>query len=173
MLGAFGRLLSLLNFLASLLILAIMLIITTDVLGRVLFGTPLYGVPEITKLSIVCIVWLQMGYALRERQHLRSNLILGALPRLGQRTVLILNAAAGMAILGLIALYSYPELVRAWSTGAFEGEHPMRIPTWPIWLIVIIGSALTAIEYLVQLVQNATGGGAQIEAEIGLSVDRS
>ena len=35
---------------------------------------------------------------------------------------------------------------------AFEGEHPVRIPVWPIKLIVFIGAVLMTIEYIVQLV---------------------
>lgn len=160
----FGRLLSALNIVASLLICTIMLIITTDVVGRALFRFPLYGVPEMTKLSIICIVWLQMAYTLRQRQHLRSNLILGVLPRIGQQGVLLLNALVGVDIFTLIAYYSYPELLRAWRTGAFEGEHPVRIPVWPIWATVVIGSALTALEYVIQAVQTLLGRGEDIHA---------
>jgi C4-dicarboxylate transporter, DctM subunit len=158
-----GRLLSALNFVASLMICGIMLIITTDVIGRAFFRFPLYGVPEITKLSIISIVWLQMAYTLRARQHLRSNLILGALPRLGQRTVLVLNALVGIVIFSLIAYYAYPELMRAWRTGAFEGEHPVRIPVWPIWATIVLGSALTALEYAIQAVQTIAGRGEDVD----------
>lgn len=158
-----GRLLSGLNFIASLMICGIMLIITTDVIGRAFFRFPLYGVPEITKLSIISIVWLQMAYTLRVRQHLRSNLILSALPRVGQRTILVLNALVGIVIFSLICYYSYPELLRAWRTGVFEGEHPVRIPVWPIWTTIVIGSALMALEYAVQAVQTIAGRGEDIQ----------
>lgn len=158
----FGRLLSALNFTASLLIVAIMLLITTDVLGRALFSLPLHGVPELTKFSIVCMVWLQMAYTLRAREHLRSNLILRVMPRLGQRTILLLNAAMGALMMFLIAYYSYPEMLRSWRIGAFEGEHPVRIPTWPIWSIVVIGSALTSIEYAYQAIQALLGRGEEV-----------
>jgi TRAP-type mannitol/chloroaromatic compound transport system permease small subunit len=116
-----------------------------------------------TKLSIISIVWLQMAYALRQRQHLRTNLLLGALPRLGQHTILILNASTGIVIFFLIAYYAYPEFVRAWRTGAFEGEHPVRIPVWPIWGTVMIGSTLTAVEYAIQAGQTLFGQGEDAE----------
>lgn len=153
----FGRLLSALNFIASLLIVGIMLLITTDVALRASLNMPLHGVPEITKFSIVCMVWLQMAYTLRSRHHLRSNLILRAMPVLGRQAILFLNGVLGAVVMGLIAYYSYPELIRAWTMGAFEGEHPVRIPTWPIWGIVTVGSALTAVEYVVQSVQALLG----------------
>lgn len=172
MVQLFGRLLSALNLIASLLICAIMLIITVDVIGRAFFRFPLYGVPEITAMSVICIVWLQMAYTLRQRQHLRSNLILAALPRMGQRTILLLNALIGVGIFSLIAIYAYPELLRAWRTGAFEGEYPARIPVWPIWGTVVLGAALTALEYAVHVVQTILGQGEDVE-EAATSIDRA
>jgi TRAP-type C4-dicarboxylate transport system permease small subunit len=153
----FERLLTTLNFIASLLIAAIMLLITTDVAGRVFFHLPLPGVPELTKFSVVCIVWMQMAYTLRARHHLRTTLFLRKLPGIGKRTILVLNCVAGAVLMALIAYYSYPEMLRSWRIGAFEGEHPVRIPTWPIWMMAVVGSALTAIEYVLQAVQALLG----------------
>jgi len=155
----FGKLLSALNFLAALLIVGIMLLITADVVGRSFFSFPLYGVPELTKFSIICMAWLQMAYTLHARQHLRSTLILNALPKLPRRTVIVLNCLAGAAVMTLIAYYSYPEMVRAYRFSVFEGEHPVRVPTWPIWAIIVGGSALTGLEYAGQAVQTLLGRG--------------
>jgi len=148
----YHRILSTLNFAASILILAIMLVITADVAGRAFLGQPLHGVPELTKFSVVCMVWLQMAYTLWTGKHLRSTLLLEMMGDAGRRGVLILNSALGAVLMLLIAYYSYPEMMRAWRIGAFEGEHPVRIPTWPIWAIVVGGSALTAIEYARQAI---------------------
>jgi TRAP-type C4-dicarboxylate transport system permease small subunit len=160
-----GKLLAFLNLIAALLIVAIMLLITTDVIGRAFFSYPLYGVPELTKLSIICMVWLQMAYTLRVRQHLRSTLLVGALPRLPRRAVLLLNCIAGSILMAIIAYYAYPELVRSYRLGYFEGEHPVRVPTWPIWGIVVLGSALTAVEYVVQGFQAIRGDDDDIATE--------
>jgi len=161
----YHRFLSTLNFTASILIVAIMLVITTDVAGRAFFGRPLYGVPELTKFSVVCMVWLQMAYTLRTGKHLRSTLLLNMMGGPGRRVVLVVNCILGAVLMGMIAYYSYPEMLRAWRIGAFEGEHPVRIPTWPIWAIVVGGSALTAIEYPWQAVSLAIGrGDAEVDA---------
>ena len=48
-------------------------------------------------------------------------------------------------------------MLRAWRIGAFEGERPVRVPTWPIWAIVVLGAALTALEYAGQAVQTVLG----------------
>ena len=155
--GLIGRFLAALNLVAAFMIVGLMLLITADVVGRAFFFRPISGVPEIVKLSIVCIAWMQMAYTLRSRQHLRSTLILGALPVLPRRAVLVANCAAGAVLMYLVAWYSYPEMLRAWRIGAFEGERPVRVPTWPIWGIVVLGSALTALEYAGQTIQALLG----------------
>jgi TRAP-type C4-dicarboxylate transport system permease small subunit len=160
--GLIGRVLAGLNLIAAFMIVGLMLLITADVIGRAFFFRPISGVPEIVKLSIVCIAWLQMAYTLRMRHHLRSTLILGALPVLPRRTILVLNCLAGALMMALIAYYSYPEMLRAWRTGAFEGERPVRVPTWPIWGIVVLGSALTALEFAGQAIQSALGRGDDV-----------
>lgn len=156
-LAHYHRILSTLNFSASILIAAIMLVITADVAGRAFFGQPLHGIPELTKFSVVCMVWLQMAYTLRTGKHLRSTLLLNMMGDAGRRSVLVLNCVLGAILMLLIAYYSYPEMLRSWRIGAFEGEHPVRIPTWPIWAIVVGGSALTAVEYARQAVSLILG----------------
>lgn len=149
-----GRLEAIMNTVAALLILGIMMLISVDVIGRALFSYPLYGVPEITKFSIVCMVWLQMAYTLRRRQHLRSTLIFLALPQIPRRIINVASHLTGAVLMGTIAYNSYPEMISAYTFGEFEGEHPVRVPVWPIWAIIILGTTTTAIEFTGQAIQN-------------------
>jgi TRAP-type C4-dicarboxylate transport system permease small subunit len=158
MYASLGRLLAALNIAASFLTLGLILLIGVDVFGRWLAGYPLQGVPEIAKLAIVCIVWLQMGYTLHIRKHLRADTLLQVMPLGGRRTVAALNALGGLFIFAVIAYAGYWELLRSWTGGIFEGEHPVRVPVWPVWLVITLGAALTAIEYAVQFSQAAGFG---------------
>ena len=54
-----------LNVLGTLLIVALMILINSDVIGRQVFLSPISGVPEMVSLSIVAIVFLQVGQAFR------------------------------------------------------------------------------------------------------------
>ncbi|RPJ36071.1 MAG: TRAP transporter small permease [Deltaproteobacteria bacterium] len=63
----------------------ITVLITCDIVGRVAFNSPITGVPEIVKVSIVAIAWMQMAYTLRIGGHLRSEIILDRLPSKGKR----------------------------------------------------------------------------------------
>lgn len=158
MYATFGRALSYLNIAASLLTVGLLLLIGVDVFGRWLFRHPIQGVPEITKLGIVAIVWLQMSYTLHIRKQLRADSLLHFMPAGGKRTIAFLNALLGVFVFGVVAYAGYFELVRSWTNGVFEGEHPVRIPVWPVWGLLVLGAALTAVEYALQGFQAAGFG---------------
>lgn len=144
---AFHNLLAGMNTLASIWVLFIVALISTDVIGRAAFNAPLPGVPEIVRFSIVGMVWLQMAYALRSGNHLRTTLFLGMMPPLARRAVLVANSLVGIGLFVLIAWLGWIEMAKSYDIGAFEGEHPVRIPVWPIWAILVGGAALTALQF--------------------------
>ena len=61
----FETLLSGLNSIGTLWIFLLMVVISIDVIGRTAFNAPLPGVLELVRLSIVGIVFIQLGHTLR------------------------------------------------------------------------------------------------------------
>ncbi|TCT03987.1 TRAP transporter small permease [Aquabacter spiritensis] len=159
----FGGLLAGMNGLASLWVLFLVGLISTDVLARSLFNAPLSGVPEIVKFSIVGMVWLQMAYVLRSGNHLRTTLVLAMLPRGGQRLVLVLNALVGIGMFAMIAWLGTIEMAKSYDIGAFEGEYPVRIPVWPIWAILVFGAVATLVQFALDAVRYAVSGPSSAE----------
>lgn len=149
----FGTVLRVLNAIASVGIIALMVLICADIASRNLFNRPVDGVPEIVKTAIVAICWLQFGWALRANRHLRSTLFLDSRSETTRRIIYGLNCILGATVFGLIAWYCSDNVVSAYLRGTFEGELPMRIKVWPVWLAVTLGAALTALEYILQLIR--------------------
>lgn len=165
----FQRLLAAMNVAASAAIMALMVLICVDVIGRAAFNRPLYGVPEIVKTTIVCIVWLQVGYALYRGNHLRSDLFLKMLPEIPRRVILVANCLLGCAIMAIIAWSASGDIVQTFINGDFEGEDPVRIPVWPVWAILVCGAAAMSIEYLVQAWHSAVLGIDAVHRDTSLS----
>src|SRR3989338_1924478 len=84
MLQIHHRVMAVLNAIGTAWVAAITVLICDDVLGRALFSFPLIGVPEIVKVSVVAIVWLQMAHTLKIGGHLRSDVVLSRLSRRGR-----------------------------------------------------------------------------------------
>ena len=137
-----------LNAVGSVWVAAITVLICADILGRVLFRQPLVGVPEIVKVSIVAIVWLQIPHTLRTGGHLRSDVVLRFLSARARAALDLFAYALGALIFALLVYSGWDTMIQAWELGEFEGELPVRVPTYPLRSIVLLGAALAALQYL-------------------------
>lgn len=125
--------------------------ITIDVTGRGLFNQPLVGTVEIITNSVVVMVFLQVCYAVRSRSMLRADFLVNVVPGWLQRIFNIICYGTGAFIFGLVAYGCIEPLIRAYERGEFEGEGALRVPTWPIYSVIIAGSLLATMNYLVLL----------------------
>jgi TRAP-type C4-dicarboxylate transport system permease small subunit len=149
----FNKILDVLNAIGTAWVGAMMFLICGDIFGRALFNSPIVGVPEIVKVSIVGLVWLQMAYTLKRGGHLRSNVVFDHLPPKGQYTVEIIGSILGILVFGLAVYSSWDPMIEGWRILEFEGELPVRVPTYPIRTIVFIGAFLTTVQFVVILGQ--------------------
>jgi TRAP-type C4-dicarboxylate transport system permease small subunit len=150
---AFEGLLLFLNSIGTLWIFVLMLVINVDVIGRTVFTAPLPGVPELVKLSIVAIVFLQIGHTLRSGRITRVDTALESLRRKRPRAAAALEGAyslIGAAFFVILLWACTPLFVRAWERGDYAGvEGYVTYPYWPVYLILLIGSACSALQYAV------------------------
>ena len=141
-------LMAFLNAVGTAWIAVITVLITCDILGRVLFNSPIIGVPEIVKVSVVAIVWLQMSYTLKIGGHIRSDVILDRLSPRGRAFIDLIASILGAFVFGLLVYAGWHNMIEAWRIGEFEGELPVRVPTYPVRTIVLLGAALTSFQFL-------------------------
>ena len=151
MLRVHYRVMAVLNAIGTAWVAGITVLISCDILGRVLFNSPIIGVPEVVKVSVVGIVWLQMAHTLKIGGHLRSDVILGRLSPKGRSIVDVMAYSLGAIIFGLIVYSGWNTMIMAWQLGEFEGEEPARIPTYPLRTIVLLGATLTSLQFLLMV----------------------
>jgi TRAP-type mannitol/chloroaromatic compound transport system permease small subunit len=150
---SFDGFVSVLNSAATLWIVVLMLVINTDVIGRTAFSAPLPGVPELVSLSIVGIVFLQLGHTLRAGRITRVDTLTALFQRRWPRFNLALQGFYHLCGAGLFAVLlaaSWPLFVRAWTGGEYAGvEGYVAYPVWPVRLIIVVGCACAVIQYLI------------------------
>src|SRR5688572_31917546 len=95
--------------------------ILTDIVGRSVFNNPLNGVREIVANSIVMIVFLQAGYAIRSRSMLAADFLAIHFPPLIGRVVLAFGYLLGVAFFALIIWGGWDLAVASWVGDEFEG----------------------------------------------------
>jgi TRAP-type C4-dicarboxylate transport system permease small subunit len=141
-------------------------IIIADITSRTLFDNPLNGTREIVANSIVIIVFLQVGYAIRSRSMLSADFLIDLLPLPARRFVLAIGYLLGAAFFLTIILGGWQLAVDSWTGGEFEGEGALHIPSWPTRFMILIGSGLAVMNYLVLAYLDLFGPAPPTEAEV-------
>ena len=150
-----------LNALGTLIIIALMVLICSDVISRNLLGTSLPGVIELAQLGIVSIVYLQIADTLKSGKLIRSDALMRKLVNAFPRVALLLNIifdAAGALLFYFLAKGAIDRFIKAWSGDFYIGNlGSFTAPTWPMELSVAVGSALMCLLFATQVIQ---GGAA-------------
>ena len=128
---------------------ALVFLVLGDIIGRGVFDAPIYGTVEMVAASVVIIVFLQAGYAIRRRSMLRADFLVVHLPETAQRMLLAFGYLLGAAFFLMIITGGWEESIRSFVDGEFEGEGALRVPSWPARWTVIGGSALAMANYCV------------------------
>jgi TRAP-type C4-dicarboxylate transport system permease small subunit len=140
-------------------------LVVADVLGRDLFGRPVKGTPELVSSSIVIICFLQAAYAIRSGGMLHVDFAVSSLPKRWQAVLAAVGALVGAAFFALVCWGSFGPAAHAWNSNEFEGEGALRVPAWPARFIIVLGTALATIQYLIAAWQNmrsARAGGGPV-----------
>ncbi len=148
----FQRLGKLLNALGTVWIIALMVLINSDVLGRNLLGAPVRGVTELVALSIVGIVFLQLADTLHAGRFTRADVLLAGLKQ--KRPVFAARLQAlyhliGAGLMGVILWAAWQPLVDAIRIRQYVGAiGDFTAPVWPVRLIMLIGLSTTLITFV-------------------------
>jgi TRAP-type C4-dicarboxylate transport system permease small subunit len=140
---------------AALLTFLLSFLVVADVIGRVVFNSPVKGTPEIVSMSIVIICFLLAGYAVQSGGMLHADVLVGLLGKRGPLISSFLSGVLGAMFFALIVWGSYEPALHAWTSGEFEGEGALRVPVWPARFVVILGAFLVLITYVGQAIAAA------------------
>ncbi len=134
-----------------------MFMVTTDVVLRDAFRSPIKGTIEISELFQVLVVFWGLAYCESKRGHVRVDFIVSYL---GRRPRTILEAITTLVTLVFFAFMTWYSATNA--IQAFESKElfeMLRIVVWPFRFIVPLGTFVFCLELLLHLLHdiNAIG----------------
>ena len=121
--------------------------ILADIVTRAL-NLPISGTKEIVANSVVMIVFLQIGFAVRSHSMLRADFLVAAMPKPAQKVLLILAFALGAALFFFLMKAGIKPAVRSFANWEFDGEGALRVPVWPTRWMIIFGAGLAGVNYV-------------------------
>ncbi len=150
--GGYQRLTQALNAVGTLWIVALMLLINGDVLGRELFDAPIRGTTELVALSIVGIVFLQLADTLVAGRMTRSDALLDRLKRTTPWLAALMQAlfhGVGAVLMAVILAASWEPLLESIRIQEYVGAlGDFMAPVWPVRLIMLVGMVSTLVAFV-------------------------
>jgi TRAP-type C4-dicarboxylate transport system permease small subunit len=122
--------------------------ILADIIFRAL-NLPVSGTKEIVANSVVIIVFMQVGFAVRSKSMLRADFLVVMLPEIIQKLLLIFAYLLGAALFLFLMKAGIKPALRSFANGEFDGEGALKVAVWPARFAIIVGAGLAWINYLV------------------------
>ena len=121
--------------------------ILADIITRAL-NMPISGTKEIVANSVVMIVFLQLGFAVRSNSMLRADFLVAPMPKPVQKVLLIFAFTLGAALFFFLMKAGIKPAVRSFANWEFDGEGALRVPVWPTRWMIIFGAGLAGVNYV-------------------------
>jgi len=155
---SYGLIISVMNSIGTAWVFVLLVIINLDIGGRALFNHPVRGVPEIVALSIVACVFLQIAHTLKVGRLTRSDILLNWLQSRHPAIKHMLEAVyylIGGCLMAVLFKASIPLFSKAWRIDEYVGaQGDFMAPVWPVKLIILIGCAAGAIQFLLMAIDS-------------------
>ncbi|MGI9492379.1 MAG: TRAP transporter small permease [Geminicoccaceae bacterium] len=121
--------------------------ILADIIFRAL-NMPISGTKEIVANSVVMILFMQVGFAVRSGSMLRADFLVMSMPRGVQKVLTIFAFVLGAVFFLFLVKAGITPALRSFAGGEFDGEGALKVPVWPARFAILIGGGLAGINYL-------------------------
>ncbi|MGI9451513.1 MAG: TRAP transporter small permease [Geminicoccaceae bacterium] len=121
--------------------------ILADIIFRAL-NMPISGTKEIVANSVVIILFMQVGFAVRSGSMLRADFLVLSMPKSVQKTLTIVALVLGAIFFLFLVKAGITPALRSFAGGEFDGEGALKVPVWPARFAILIGGGLAGINYL-------------------------
>ena len=141
-----------LNYICLAIIAFLMLLTTSEVIGRYAFNHPIPGHHEMVELSIPAIVFLGMANLQRFRRHIYIDVIMDRFNESHRCAIECLFFGLGFVIFFLMMIATFLNSMQAYSLS--EATETLLIPMWPFRFCIPLGSLILCLRFVVQFSEN-------------------
>jgi len=141
------RITKLLMVLAAFWAFVLCFITLADIIFRAM-NYPLQGTKEIIANSVVIIVFLQIGFAVRSKSMLGADFLINVFGPKTRKVLAVFGFLLGALFFAILFKGGIDPALRSFANGEFDGEGALRVPVWPTRFTILIGSALAVVNYL-------------------------
>lgn len=123
-----------------------------NVFGRYVFNQSIYFSEELNEFLMVIVTFMGLGYATRKGIHIRMSAVYDQLPPRAKKAAMILIALTTAVVMAVLAWYALEYVQKVANRGRVTPA--LQLPLYLTYIWVIVGFALTAIQYLLTAIKN-------------------
>ena len=142
------------NFIAAIILVAMMMLTVTDVVGRYLFSAPILGATELSEVMILSMGALGLAWCAYKKEHIKITLLMNTFPKRLQSALNSFTLFLGFIMSGLIAWRTVLEGFAELNLNA--QSNLLRVPLYPFYWLLAFGMAMLAIIIAFNVVEEAT-----------------
>jgi TRAP-type C4-dicarboxylate transport system permease small subunit len=132
---------------AGLVIFALMIVVTADVILRSTFNYPLPNSYEYMELGMVFVVYLGASKVQREKGHIAIDIVVKRLPPRGRAVVELIGCVIGLVLMGAIGWFGALAAWNSFLTSEYIGS-VARLPVLPARLALVAGVFVLCLRLL-------------------------
>lgn len=134
------------SYLGMILLVPMMLLTSTDVVGRTLWSRPIHGTVELSSYMLAIFILLGIAYTHQVRGHVRVTMLTSRLPVQAGHVLDLVTTLLSLFIIGLLAW-------QGWVVGMEERavSDMLRVPQRPFKLLVAVAAFLLWLELFIDL----------------------
>jgi len=144
---SFGRLFDALAMAAALILLAMVVIVTADIVLRNLVGAGIVWANEVSEYSLYLMTLLTAPWLLRRGQHVRIDIILTLVPARVAWLMEAISDVLGFTVSVVLVRYGLAMSTDSWRLGAITIKN-LVFPEWWLLAPLPVAFALLAIEFV-------------------------
>ena len=143
------RLESALTLLGGIVIFLLVLLATTNVLGRWMFDLPISGYVDWIEQAMAFLAFLGVAYTQRDGGHIRMDILVRHLHGRALWFTELISTLL-MLLVTLVLIYgSFLHFLRAWQNG--DSSIDIDLPVWPSKLVVTVALTILALRLMLQV----------------------
>jgi TRAP-type C4-dicarboxylate transport system permease small subunit len=135
---------------AGFVVMALMVVVTADVISRSLFNRPLPNSYEYMELGMVFTVYLGAAKVQREKGHVAIDMVIKHLPPRGVALVELAGCLIGLALMAAIGWWGAIAAWDSYQTSEYTGS-VARIPIFPARLALVVGVIVLCLRLLIDI----------------------
>lgn len=135
---------------AGFVVIALMLVVTADVISRSLFNFPLPNSYEYMELGMVFAVYLGAAEVQRDKRHVAIDALSKHLPPRGQAAVDLLGCIIGLVLMAGIGYWGSLAAWSSYQTSEYIGS-VAHVPVLPARLALLVGVAVLALRLILDI----------------------